>query len=66
MNPVSLVHTSVDDCRGSLRCLMTTDPAAVVTLVDQTLEYMDDFHVQQKSRRTALAIMKRHALRLIK
>lgn len=63
VSPSSLINTSVDDCRGSLRCLVANYPAEALELASNTLQLMDDLGIEQKSRRVVLVSVKRQALR---
>lgn len=61
MSPSSLINTSVDDCRGSLRCLVANYPTEALELAENTLQLMDDLGIEQKSRRGVLSSIKRQA-----
>jgi len=51
IDELSLVHTSVDDCRITLDNYLTSEtPGAVINLCDRTLTYLTEFKIKQPSR----------------
>jgi len=64
MNVESLVHTSVEDCRSTLMCMLSKDPAEAARLIDNAIAYMDQHLIEQCSKRKAMAVIKRKAIRL--
>ncbi len=62
MNAEGLLHTSVDDCRSTLRCLVSADPVKALALIAEVYRIMNAHNCDDVSRRKVLATAGRLAL----